>query len=244
MRRLRALTRLFHVVVHLFGGMLTVGLIFPCLSAVQRGERVQRWARAMLVVLAIDLEILGQPPESGPVLLVANHISWLDILVMHAARHCRFVAKREIRYWPVIGLLANAAGTLFIERNSRRDAMRVVHGMAECLQMSQILAVFPEGTTGDGTQVLPFHGNLLQAAISTQSPVQPVALRFVDKRSGHISHVPSYIGDETLLRSVWRTLCSSDLQAVVHFGVAQDAQNRDRRTWAKDLRSAVMVLRG
>jgi 1-acyl-sn-glycerol-3-phosphate acyltransferase len=176
-------------------------------------------------------------------LLVSNHISWLDIVVMHAARHCRFVSKADIQRWPVVGTLADAAGTLYIERESRRDALRVVHHMAERLQAGDVLAVFPEGTTGDGAHVMPFHANLLQAAISAQAPVQPVALHFADCVTGAMSFAPCYIGDDTLLQSVWRTLTTPNLEAVVSFGAPQQADGRDRRTWAADLRTAVMDLR-
>ena len=88
----------------------------------------------MLALLGVRLELRGRPPAAGPVLLVANHISWLDILVMHAARYCRFVSKADVKHWPLIGTLATGGGTIYIERESRRDALRVVHHMAESLQ--------------------------------------------------------------------------------------------------------------
>ncbi|HPW82980.1 MAG TPA: lysophospholipid acyltransferase family protein [Rhodoferax sp.] len=243
MKQLAALGRLLRVMLHLLQGVWIIRRAFPKLSPTEREERVQAWARAMLAHLAIKLVVNGQPPLAGPVLLVANHISWLDIVVMHAARHCRFVSKADIQRWPVVGTLADAAGTLYIERESRRDALRVVHHMAERLQAGDVLAVFPEGTTGDGAHVMPFHANLLQAPISAQAPVQPVALHFADCVTGAMSFAPCYIGDDTLLQSVWRTLTTPNLEAVVSFGAPQQADGRDRRTWAADLRTAVMDLR-
>jgi 1-acyl-sn-glycerol-3-phosphate acyltransferase len=106
-----------------------------------------------------------------------------------------------------------------------------------------VLAVFPEGTTGDGVGVLAFHANLFQAAISADAPVVPVGLRFINSRSGMASFAPCYIGDDTLVASIWRTLRAQDLVAVVRFGAAQKSDGRDRRTWAADLRSAVVELR-
>lgn len=197
---------LLRVTAHALRGWLTIRLTFAGLSDEQREMQVQVWARGMLKVLGIELRLQGQPPLAGPVLLVANHISWLDILVMHAARHCRFVSKADVKRWPLIGTLATGGGTLYIERESRRDAMRVVHRMAQGLQDGQVVAVFPEGTTGDGITLLPFHANLIQAAISADAPVQPVGLRFVDARSGALSLAPSYVGDESLVGSLWRTL--------------------------------------
>jgi 1-acyl-sn-glycerol-3-phosphate acyltransferase len=243
MNRMRALWRLLRVVSHIFHGIWTIRMAFPRLPVEQRNVRVQVWALEMLGCLAIKLVVRGQPPLIGPMLLVANHISWLDIAVMHAARHCRFVSKDDVQHWPLVGTLASAAGTLYIARESRRDAMRVVHQMAEALTSGDILAVFPEGTTGDGTHVQPFHANLLQAAITAQVPVQPVALQFVDGVRGGISLAPCYIGDDTLLQSLWRTLCADGVQAVVQFGAPQNAEGRDRRAWAADLRQTIVDLR-
>jgi 1-acyl-sn-glycerol-3-phosphate acyltransferase len=243
MNSLRAAWRLGRALVHALAGLATIALRFPRMNEIQRDAQVQAWALRMLPLLGIRLELRGQPPVTGPVLLVANHISWLDILVMHAARHCRFVSKADVRRWPLIGTLATGAGTLYIERKSRRDAMRVVHHMAESLKRGEVVAVFPEGTTSNGVAMLPFHGNLIQAAISANAPVQPVALSFLDSKTRAISLAPCYIDEDTLVMSVWRTLTAPAITAVVHYGEPQSAQGRDRRTWANDLRSAVDGLR-
>lgn len=244
MSALRAAWRLLHALGHALAGWCTIAFVFPRIAPAQREERVVRWARRMLQVLGIELQLRGSPPAQGPVLLVANHISWLDILVLHAARHCRFVSKSDVEHWPLIGTLATGAGTLYIERESRRHVMRVVHHMAEALRAGDVLAIFPEGTTSDGRTLLPFHGNLVQAAISADAPVQPVALGFFDRVSGLPSTAASYVGDETLVGSLWRTLTAPPLVAVVAFGQSQYAQGRGRREWAADLREAVSDLRG
>ena len=231
--------RLCGVMLHIVTGLWIILWRFPRLNSHQQADIVQAWARTMLARLAIKLVLVGTPPVRGPMLLVSNHISWLDIGVMHAARHCRFVSKADVAHWPVVGILARGAGTLFIERASRRDAMRVVHQMADALRAGEILAVFPEGTTGDGSSLLPFHGNLLQAAISAGAPVQPVSLSFMDGATGMRSFAPCYLGNDTLLGSLWRTLCVSNLMAEVRFGDPQTADGRDRRAWAVDLRAAV-----
>jgi 1-acyl-sn-glycerol-3-phosphate acyltransferase len=204
---------------------------------------VQAWALQMLRILGIRLLVRGTPPAHGPMLMVANHISWLDILVLHAARHCRFVSKAQVRRWPLIGTLSTGGATLYIERESRRDAMRVVHHMAQALRAGDVLAVFPEGTTSDGRTLLPFHGNLIQAAISAGAPVQPVALSFIDRASGRTSLTPCYVDDDTLLGSLWRTVSGAPINAVVAFGTPQQPGGRDRRAWAAELRTAVEELR-
>ena len=243
MNQVRAGWKLLRGLAHALTGLLTILLVFPQLSQQQRDVRVQVWALEMLEYLAIKLIVNGQPPAMGPMLLVSNHISWLDIVVMHAARHCRFVSKSDVQHWPLIGTLATGAGTLYIKRQSRRDVMRVVHHMAEALNAGDVVAVFPEGTTGDGVQLLPFHANLIQAAISAQAPVQPLALQFVDTATGQPSFAPSYVGDETLVGSIWRTLTARGLVAMVSFGEPQTADGRDRRAWAVDLRVAIADLR-
>lgn len=243
MNALRAAGRLLHALWHALAGWCTIVFLFPRLAPAQREERVVRWARRMLQVLGIELQLRGTPPAHGPVLLVANHLSWLDILVLHATRHCRFVSKADVEHWPLVGTLATGGGTLYIERESRRHVMRVVHHMAEALRAGDVLAVFPEGTTSDGAALLPFHGNLIQAAISADAPVQPVALGFFDKVTGAPSTAASYVGDETLVGSLWRTLGAPPLVADVAFGQAQHAQGRGRREWAAQLREAVAALR-
>lgn len=242
MKRFTACLRFLRVLQHILQGAWIIRRQFPTLSQAQREARVQAWAQAMLRHLGIDMVAKGAPPREGPVLLVSNHISWLDIVVIHATRHCRFVSKADVQHWPLVGLLAKGAGTLFIERESRRDAMRVVHHMAESLRAGEVLAVFPEGTTGDGTELLPFHANLLQAAIAVNAPIQSLAIRFVDAASGQRSLAPCYVGDDTLVQSLWRTLCTSGLQAQVVFGATEFAQGRDRRTWAADLHAQVRTL--
>jgi 1-acyl-sn-glycerol-3-phosphate acyltransferase len=240
---LRAIWRLLRALLHALAGWCTITFLFPRLDTQAQHARVQAWARRMLQVLGIQLRMQGQPPLHGPLLLASNHISWLDILVLHAARHCRFVSKAEVRHWPLIGTLATGAGTLYIERASRRDAMRVVHQMAASLQGGDIVAIFPEGTTSNGVDLLPFHANLIQAAVVVDAPVQPVGLQFLDARTGGPSRSAAYIDDDTLMGSVWRLLSGPPVAAVVAYGVPQRAEGRDRRAWAADLRQAVHALR-
>lgn len=226
---MRALVRLLLACVHLLRGYWTVRMRFGALSAPQRAGAVEQWARQMLRIMGIELLVHGVPPSAGPTLLVANHISWLDILVLHAARHCRFVSKAEVRHWPLIGVAATGAGTLYVERESRRDALRVVHHMVEALRAGDVLAVFPEGTTGDGAGLLPFHANLFQAALSAPASVTPLALRFIDTRTGVRSLAPAYVGDDSLVGSVWRTLSAAHVRAEVSFGEPLDVVGLDRR---------------
>ena len=243
MNTLKACGKLMRALLHILSGFFTILLVFPRLSQEQREQRTQAWSLAMLDRLRIKVIVEGQPAVSGPVMLVANHMSWLDITALHAARFCRFVSKADIKKWPFIGLLASGIGTLFIERESRRDAMRVVHHMTTSLQAGDVLGVFPEGTTTDGTALLPFHANLFQAAIAANAPIQPVALQFIDITTGLRSTAPCYVGDDTLAQSVWKTLTTPNLAVVITFGQPQWAEGRDRRALARAMQQAVADLR-
>ncbi|MBY0466749.1 MAG: 1-acyl-sn-glycerol-3-phosphate acyltransferase [Burkholderiales bacterium] len=196
----------------------------------------------MVQIMGVELHVMGSVPRGGPMLVVSNHVSWLDILVINAVSPARFVSKSDVKHWPLLGELISAAGTLFIERDKRRDAMRVVHHMADSLREGDVVAVFPEGTTGSGQTLLPFHANLLQAAISTDSPVKPVALTYLDSATGLPSAAPVYVGDTSLLASIWRTLNATGVQARVTFGLKELSEGRDRRTWAAHLRADIQTL--
>ena len=243
MNKLKACGKLARALLHILVGFFTILLVFPRLSQAQKEIRIQVWSLKMLHCIAIKLVVTGPPAANGPMLLIANHISWLDITSLHAARFCRFVSKADIKQWPFIGKLAIGIGTLFIERESRRDAMRVVHHMTESLRAGDVIGVFPEGTTSDGLTLLPFHANLFQAAIAANAPVQPVALQFVDRATGKHSAAPCYINDDTLVGSVWRTLCASNIAVLINFGQPQYAEGRDRRAWAIALKNDIENLR-
>lgn len=230
------------MLAHIFRGIAQIALLFPRLSAAEREARVQVWARGMLERLGVELTVIGAPPRAGPVLLVSNHVSFLDILVLHAACYCRFVAKADVSRWPLIGTLATGAGTLYLRREARRDAMRMLHGMVEALGRGEVLALFPEGTTGDGSTVLPFHSGLIQAAISAGAPVQPAALKFVEGHASAPSRSAAYIRDQSLVGSIWRALRARGLRAVVAFGAPQLPRGRDRRAWGRDLQAEVATM--
>ncbi len=242
MNNLLAGCRLFRALAHLLAGLFILYAVFPRLSARERQARVQAWSAAMLDCLGIQLRLAGAPIADRGTLIAANHSSWLDITAIHAACYCRFVSKGEVRQWPIVGAMAAGAGTLFITRESRRDALRVVHHMADSLRSGDVVAIFPEGTTSDGRHLLPFHANLFQAAISADAPVQPVAITFIDGATGQRSTAPRYTDNDTLLGSVWRTLCTPGIAVVIRFGLPQAAQGRDRRTWAANVRATVAVL--
>lgn len=237
MTALRAIVRLLRAIVHALHGALICAFVFPRLDAKQRMARVGWWSARMLDRLGIRLQASGTP-HVGPVLLVANHISWLDILAINAVQPVRFVSKADVRHWPFLGYLVACGGTLFIERERKRDALRVVHQIAQALEAGETVAVFPEGTTSDGRGVLPFHANLLQAAIATETPVQPVVLRYSDVRSS-FSDAGSYVGETSLVASLWSAATADGLCAHVDVQPAEGTRHLDRRALAGKLREAI-----
>jgi len=243
MRRIRAVARLAHAVAHGLHGLAIVLFEFPSLDGEARHERIRWWARKMLAVLGIAFEHHGMPAEGGS-LLAANHISWLDIMAIHAVvPRARFVSKADVKAWPLVARLVDSAGTLYLERERKRDALRVVHAVAEALNAGQVVAIFPEGTTSTGHGLLPFHANLLQAAIATATPVQPVALRF-SEAANEVSEAVEFIGATSLMRSLWQTSCGEGVRVRLAFLPPRPSANVDRRELAALLRADIAAALG
>jgi 1-acyl-sn-glycerol-3-phosphate acyltransferase len=238
-RRLRAAWRMARLTGHMLWGLCQVQLLFPRLDAERRQQRIQRWSRGLFRVLGIGWELQGHLQVRGQ-LLVANHVSWLDIMAVHAAcPQARFVSKADVRSWPLIGRLVDAAGTIYIVREQRRDAMRVAHEMAQALQGGDTVAFFPEGTTGPGDTLLPFHANLLQPVIATGCPVLPVVLRYAEAARSGPSVAAQYIGDTTLLQSIVRLALADDLTVRLVALPPLATQHADRRSLAAHLRAVM-----
>ena len=228
--------RLARLSLHLLHGMAVMALRFPSLNEAGRQARIGWWSAGVLRAMGVGLHITGTA-RPGATLLLVNHVSWLDIAALHAAvPHARFVSKADVLRWPLLGWLIRGAGTLFIERERKRDALRVVHAMADALRAGQTVAVFPEGTTGEGAELLPFHANLLQAAIATATPIQPVVLRFADP-THRFSPAVAYVGDTTLLQSLWRVATARGLEVHVTLLLPEGSAHADRRLLAESLRS-------
>jgi 1-acyl-sn-glycerol-3-phosphate acyltransferase len=148
-------------------------------------------------------------------MLLANHVSWIDVFAIHASVPSCFVAKAEIRDWPLLGTLVTRVGTLYIERGRRQAVASMNRRVGERLLRGETVAVFPEGTTTDGRSLLPFHSNLVAPAKEAGAECWPVALRYSE--SGEHSIAAAFIGDIGLLASLWRILVARRLQIEVAF---------------------------
>lgn len=238
LRTLRAVGRLLAATGHALHGLAIVLLRWGSLDEAARHARIAWWSRTMLQRLGIGLQVEGRFRPGGS-LIVANHVSWLDIIAIHAVcPRARFVSKADVQGWPLVGRLVDAAGTLYIVREQRRDALRVAHAMGEALSAGDTVAFFPEGTTGLGDVPLPFHASLLQAAIATGAPIQPVALRFSDA-AHEISPAADFRGDITLAQSLWMLARGEGLVARVKVLGAEGVRHADRRALSQHLRETL-----
>lgn len=183
-RAFRYLYRVPLLLIHLFVLLpLTLLSMVPLWAGIDmRGERfehyiVRLWSAGLMRIFGFRLHREGTPLK-GATLFVANHVSWVDIEMLHSQRMMGFVAKREIRDWPVVGWLAERGETIFHQRGSQESLGGVLHEMQQRLRAGRSVGVFPEGRTRDGREVGPFHARIFLAAVEADVPVQPVALRY------------------------------------------------------------------
>lgn len=208
--------RLSRAVAHLIEGLATTAFVFPFAGPAARGRMIQRWSRRLLSILAVELEAVGHhAPFPERVLIIANHISWLDIFVLNAHQPSRFIAKSEIRRWPVIGLLVGSVGTLFLDRSRRREVAGINAEVERALSSGDVIALFPEGTTTYGRELLPFHGSLIQPVIAADGHIVPAAIRYTHVDGSH-SDAASYVGDQSLLESVRALLSARRTRVRLH----------------------------
>lgn len=192
-------------------GMAICFFIFPRLKSEAKKHRVQIWSQQLVRICGVRVKMNLTSIPSGTV-IVANHISWLDIFVINSLAPCRFVAKSDIRSWPMLGWLAEQAGTIYISRGSKADVKRIYQYLIDQIEAGERVAFFPEGTTASQGEVLPFHANLFEAAIHAGVPVLPIALRYVDQ-AGAIHPAVDFIGDMTFATSMANVLAASDIVA-------------------------------
>jgi 1-acyl-sn-glycerol-3-phosphate acyltransferase len=234
------LLRKLRLVVHLLRGMWIVARRFPRATPAERMRMNREWSLEMLRLCGMKLVIHNDEARlDAGALVVGNHVSWIDIYVINAWRPTPFVSKAEIRKWPVVGWLAQQLDTVFVQREKRSDAKRIMHELAERLHKGELMCVFPEGTTTDGQSLLPFHANMFQAAVSASAAVQPICLMYEDAR-GALSSAPAYIGDMTLNDSLEALLAASPMTA--HLYVCNPlAPGADRRLLASEAQASIQA---
>ena len=236
---------LLRSMLHALKGSWLMWRRFPTATQAEKNALSKQWARDCLRIFNVELEVQGEPQVEGPLLVVSNHISWLDILVLLAVQPVNFISRIENAKWPVLGYLIRGSGTIFVARESKRDTARVVAQIAQYLKAQRgMVAFFPEGRTSAGTGVAHFHGNMLQAAIDSAVPVQALALDYrlatpEQARSSAVSYA-----DINFVQSVLNTLASGPYIARVYCAAPVESRDWQRRELAAQLRSTIMQMRG
>lgn len=215
MHALRFLVRTMFVLAWVLIGLLLLVSLYRLMNDRQRERLIRGWSRWLLRFSGIQVTVQGQPMTDHGGLWVANHVSWIDIFLLNSVRATSFIAKQEIRAWPVLGWLVAGVGTMFIERGNRRAVGAVSQKMNRRFERGQRLGLFPEGTTSDGMDVLHFHGGLFEAALRSGAAIQPVALRY--RHHGERSGFAAYAGDESLVANVWRVFGAGGVSVDVVF---------------------------
>jgi 1-acyl-sn-glycerol-3-phosphate acyltransferase len=214
------------------------------MSAAQRTRVMHGWARRVLRTLCVDVRARGHVPAAeAPLLVVANHLSWLDSYALHTVSAARFVAKSEVSAWPVVGTIAAYFDTILLKRGCCRAAARTVGTLATALCAGRPAAVFPEGTTSAGDGLLPFYPAMFQAAVVSGARVQPVAIRYRDA-GGAPTQAAAFVGEMTILDSLRRLLCEDHLTVELIFCAPLDPAGRTRRELAALARAAIAAALG
>jgi 1-acyl-sn-glycerol-3-phosphate acyltransferase len=234
------LYRTVRVSAHLVEGLMTTVFVFPWVGAPRKEVLIRGWSKRLLRMLKVEARIHGLPTPGlpGNLLIVANHISWLDIFVINSLQPARFIAKAELKRWPLVGRLITNLGTLYIERERRRDTHKINRQAAEALANGDVIAIFPEGTTTDGTMLLPFHGSLLQPIVDAAGHVQPVAIRY-RKITGEHNDAPAYVGETSFMASFWRVTGVRKQVVELHVATPLPARATHRRVLSRVAESAI-----
>lgn len=206
---------------------------FPRYTREQKLQAIQRWSAQTLSLMGVVVRLKSiAHTHDIPSLLVANHVSWLDVLVIQSLQPSVFIAKKEVGQWPVVGAIAKACGVVFVDRGSPSSAKKMVDDVANALHHGYRVAGFPEGTSSEGYTVSLFHANLFEAAIHRQVDVQPIALRYVDKDTGDLSSAAAFVGEMSFIDSLHRIMTAPCITVNVHIGDAISPEGHSRRTLA------------
>lgn len=207
--------RVFFLILMLAFGLVTTSLLYPLLKQSSRDIITRCWSRHLMKVCGVRIVVEGQPILKGAVMWVANHVSWIDIFILNSCRTTSFIAKSEIRSWPVIGWLVASVGTIFIERGQRHAISRVSKSILGLFGNGACVGLFPEGTTTDGMDMRSLHTSLFEPPLRAMVPIQPVALVFT--KHGRRSGAVAFVGEQTLVNNIWHLLSSRGVLVYVRF---------------------------
>ena len=231
-RLIRAI-RWTRLLTHIGIGLVAVGLVYSRVSARRRANITGWWARKLLRILNILLSIHGARPatDARNLIVAANHISWVDIFVINATQPSRFIAKAEIRDWPIAGWMCDKAGTIFIRRARRSDTARINETMHNVLAEGATISFFPEGTTTSGDRLLKFHTSLFEPAVANAATIAPAAIRYRGS-DGEPSAAAAFIGELSFAESVAMIVSEKSMIAEITVAPPIEASGMTRRELA------------
>lgn len=218
--------RIAHAALHLVRGLATIAVAFPFVSRRKREQLIRRWSNRLLAIFAMSKVLEGRvhEREGRGLVLVANHVSWIDIFVINAIQPAHFIAKAELARWPVIGWLIRGVGTLFIDRSSRRHLHDANRRIAGALERDDVVAIFPEGEVRN--QLGAFHGSLLQPVIDRNAPMQALAIRYFDGEGNRTT--VTFYANRNFLQCIWRMTAEPRLKVHVTCAPAVPASGQSR----------------
>jgi 1-acyl-sn-glycerol-3-phosphate acyltransferase len=238
------LFRLARLTLHLIRGLGIAWLLYPRLSYAEQQAQKRRWSGALLSILSVSVREQNAPGKlPDRCMLVLNHISWLDIFVIDARFPATFIAKSEIRNWPIVGWLSTLVGTLYIERGKRSAARHARQAIAAELERGTLIAICPEGITTFGRSLERFHSALFQPALDAAATLQPVALRYLDGSGGH-TDAAGYVGETSLLESVWTIVSTRHMIAELNLLAPISVRAQTRRSLAEKAEVAIAAALG
>jgi 1-acyl-sn-glycerol-3-phosphate acyltransferase len=233
------LLRLARAALHLLRGLVVASVVFPWISRTARAARKRRWSRELLSILSVSVRERNAPERfSDRCMLVLNHISWLDIFVINARSPATFIAKSEIRNWPIVGWLCTLVGTLYIARGKPHAARQASRAIVAELERGALIAIFPEGTTTFGRSLEPFHAALFQPALDAGATLQPVALRYLDSTGRH-TDAAGYVGETSFLETVWTIVSTRHIVAELKLLAPVSVSHQTRRSLAEKTEAAI-----
>jgi 1-acyl-sn-glycerol-3-phosphate acyltransferase len=229
--------------IHVMWALILAGTIFPRATIATRARVTQRWSAKLLRLLNIVLSIHGARPDDGVrnLIIASNHVSWLDIFVINATQPSLFVAKSEIRDWPLAGWLCEKVGTLFVRRAKRSDTGRINDEMRDALAAGATVGLFPEGTTTAGDRLLKFHSSLFEPAVANSANVGPVAIRYLTSE-GERNEAAAYHGDIGFSDSIRQIIGQKSMIAEITFAPPINAAGITRRELAQKSEGAIAAI--
>ena len=241
---MRAL-RWTRMLAHALAAAFILRLVFPRVDARRRRRLIAWWSSKLVRIMGVELRVHGEPPSASEegAMIAANHVSWLDIFVISGVRPTRFIAKSEIRDWPLAGWIAERAGTIFIRRERRRDTARINERVHAAMLQGDCVGLFPEGTTTEGDRLLKFHSSLFEPAVANGARVHPCAIRY-ERPDGSLARVMAFVGEISFMQSLALAIRQRGIVARVAFAQPVDTVGSGRRDVARLTEERVAGLLG